>query len=150
MFAYTRTQTILTLSILFALLTLLLPTPATAGAAVSERFVVDTNRARINNDRSPYRVRDHLAKVAQDWAGWMARHREVRHNPNLESQVGNWCALGENVGRGSTENGIQRAFMNSYYHRENILSPSFRQVGIGTRRGSDGQLYVVEVFRRPC
>jgi uncharacterized protein YkwD len=149
-FAYTRTQTILTLSILYALLTLLLPSPATAGAATSERFVADTNRARANYDRHAYRVRDHLTKVAQSWAVWMARHREVRHNPNLESQVDNWCALGENVGSGGTENGIQRAFMNSYYHRENILSTTFRQVGIGTRRGSDGQLYVTEVFRRPC
>jgi uncharacterized protein YkwD len=149
-FAYTCTQTILTLSILFALITLLLPSPATASVAVSEEFVADTNRARVNHDRRPYRVSDHLTRVAQDWAEWMARHREVRHNPYLESQVNNWCSLGENVGRGGTENRIQRAFMDSYYHRENILSRSFRQVGIGTRRGSDGRLYVAEVFRRPC
>ena len=150
MLAYTRVQTILTLAILFALLTLLLPAPAGASAASTEAFVVDTNRARVNHDRRPYAVRDHLTKVAQDWAEWMARHREVRHNPYLESQVNNWCSLGENVGRGGTENGIQRAFMDSYYHRENILSRSFRQVGIGTYRGSDGRLYVAEVFRRPC
>lgn len=150
MFAYTRTHTFLTLSMLIALLAVLLPSPAQAGAAASEEFVADTNRARVNHDRHPYRVRGHLSDVAQNWAEWMARHREVRHNPYLESQVNNWCALGENVGRGGTENGIQRAFMDSYYHRENILSRSFRQVGIGTRRGSDGQLYVAEVFRRPC
>lgn len=140
---------VLTLFVLLALLTLLVPTPASAGLVTRQRFVEDTNKARINHDRRAYRVRDHLTEVAQNWAEWMARHRTVRHNPYLETQVRNWSAIGENVGRGDTENQIHRAFMDSYYHRANILSRTFRHMGIGTARGSDGRLYVDEIFRRP-
>jgi hypothetical protein len=39
--------------------------------------------------------------------------------------------------------------MASARHRANILSRSFTQIGIGTARGSDGRLYVDEVFRQP-
>jgi len=113
------------------------------------RFGSDTNRARVNHDRREYGVRDHLTEVAQRWAEWMAEHRELRHNPYLESQVHNWSALGENIGVGPGEDSIQGAFMDSAPHRDNILSRTFRQVGIGTARGSDGKLYVDEVFRRP-
>jgi uncharacterized protein YkwD len=147
-FVHHRAQ-VLTLFVFLALLTLLAPTPASAGVVSRQKFVDDTNRARVNHDRRAYRVRDHLTEVAQNWADWMARHRTVRHNPYLESQVGGWTAIGENVGRGGTENQIHRAFMDSYYHRANILSRTFRQVGVGTARGSDGRLYVDEVFRRP-
>src|SRR5205807_5031919 len=44
---------------------------------------------------------------------------------------------------------IQQAFMNSAAHRDNILSTSYTQIGVGTARGSDGQLYVDELFRQP-
>jgi hypothetical protein len=50
---------------------------------------------------------------------------------------------------GGTVSQIQRAFMASSSHRANILSSSYLQVGIGTARGSDGRLYVDELFRRP-
>ena len=116
-----------------------------AGAA----FVSDTNHARTYHDRRDYSVRDSLQDVAQRWANWMAAHHSLQHNPNLGSEVHNWRSLGENVGKGPGESAIQRAFMNSAPHRSNILSRDFRQVGIGTARGSDGYLYVDEVFRRP-
>lgn len=126
-----------------------LPQPAHAGTSSRTAFVSDTNHARINHDRRRYRQRDHLTHVAQRWAEWMAAHHTLRHNPYLTSQVGNWRALGENVGRGGGEDGIQRAFMRSTDHRDNILSREFTQVGIGTARDSDGNLYVDEIFRRP-
>jgi uncharacterized protein YkwD len=122
-----------------------------AGARSSARaaFISDTNHARDNHARRDYRVRDSLMDVAQRWANWMAAHHTLRHNPYLSSQVRNWQSLGENVGMGGSESAIQRAFMNSYSHRDNILSRQFRQVGIGTARSSDGRLYVDEVFREP-
>jgi uncharacterized protein YkwD len=94
-------------------------------------------------------VSSHLSDIAQNWAEWMARHHRLQHNPNLETQVHNWQDLGENVGCGGSEPPIHRAFMNDRYHRDNILSPDYTQVGIGTARDSEGRLYVDEVFRRP-
>jgi uncharacterized protein YkwD len=79
----------------------------------------------------------------------MASHQSMRHNPYLTSQVQDWQSVGENVGRGPSESNIQRAFMGDTYHRDNILSRDFTQVGIGTARDSHGRLYVDEVFRRP-
>ena len=122
---------------------------ALAGAESRHRFVNDTNEARLNHDRSPYAVSSDLTEIAEDWAHWMARHHELRHNPNIESQVHHWRALGENVGSGDAEPPIHRAFMGDSYHRDNILSRTFTQVGIGTARDDSGRLYVDEVFRQP-
>ena len=140
---------ILSAAVFVAVLTVLLPTPASAGIHTSRAFVSDTNHARVNHDRRAYQVTAHLNDVAQRWAEWMAAHRTLRHNPYLTSEVGHWRSLGENVGAGAGESSIQRAFMNSTEHRSNILSTSFTRVGIGTARGADGQLYVDEVFKRP-
>jgi uncharacterized protein YkwD len=123
--------------------------PAVAGARAEAAFVNDTNAARQRNDRREYEVRDHLTEVAQRWAEWMAEHHTLRHNPYLQSQVNDWSELGENIGSGPGEDAIQRAFMNSTSHRDNILSRAYRHVGIGTARASDGTMYVDEVFRRP-
>jgi uncharacterized protein YkwD len=122
---------------------------ADAGTSSRDAFFSDTNHTRVHHDRRAYRHRDHLAAVAQRWANWMAAHHTLRHNPYLGSQAGNWQALGENVGRGYGEPGIERAFLRSTSHRDNILSRIYTQVGIGTARGTDGKLYVDEVFRRP-
>ena len=132
-----------------SLLTVIPEEQAVAGPHADAAFVHDTNSARDHHDRRNYDVRHHLNEVAQRWAEWMADHHTLRHNPYLQSQVHHWSALGENVGCGPGEDAIQRAFMGSAPHRDNILSRSFRQVGIGSARGSDGKLYVDEIFRRP-
>ena len=121
-----------------------LPSPAATadGPRARSAFVDDTNSARTRHDRRDYDVRQHLDEVAQRWAEWMAAHRTMRHNPYLGTQVRNWSEIGENVGVGPGESAIQSAFMNSAPHRDNILSPSFRQIGVGAARGSDGKLYV--------
>lgn len=120
-----------------------------AGTRSRQAFVTDTNHARVNHDRRVYQVSSDLTHIAQQWAQWMARHHRLEHNPNLETQVHNWQELGENIGCGQSERPIHRAFMHDQYHRDNILSPDYTQVGIGTARDSSGRLYVDEVFRRP-
>src|SRR4051794_5022870 len=119
------------------------------GAQTEHAFVDDTNHARVNHDRRVYEVSSDLTDVAQRWARWMARHHTLEHNPSLESDVHHWQALGENVGSGGAEPRIHRAFMADRYHRDNILSTDYTQVGIGTARDEGGRLYVDEVFRRP-
>jgi uncharacterized protein YkwD len=120
-----------------------------AGMQSRQAFVTDTNHARMHHERRVYQVSSDLTDVAQHWARWMARHHSMQHNPNLETEVHHWQDLGENVGCGGSEPPIHRAFMSDPYHRDNILSPDYTQVGIGTARDTDGRLYVDEVFRRP-
>jgi uncharacterized protein YkwD len=124
--------------------------PLAAYAGSGGRLVHRTNLARENHDLRSYRDRLMLTDMAQRWAGWMADHRSVMHNPDLEQQAGNWCWLGENVGTGGSARMVQREFMHSVDHRANILSTRYTQVGIGAAWGSGGHLYVDEVFRRPC
>lgn len=123
--------------------------PASAEYRSQRAFVDDTNSARADRSIRVYAVAHDLTVIAQRWANWMASHQSMRHNPYLTSQVQNWQSVGENVGRGPSEPNIEHAFMGDTYHRDNILSRDFTQVGIGTARDSHGRLYVDEVFRHP-
>ncbi|HEX8004751.1 MAG TPA: CAP domain-containing protein [Mycobacteriales bacterium] len=139
----------------FVLLALLLPltfvsaTPAQASATESE-FVSRANSARTSRGLRAYPVRSDLVSVARRQAARMAAARRIYHNPNLTSEVSNWRNVGENVGRGGSVSAIHSAFMGSSGHRANILSTTFVEIGVGTARGSDGLIYVSEVFRRPA
>jgi hypothetical protein len=139
---------VLVLLVLLLPLTLVSATPASASATESE-FVSRTNSERSSRGIRGYVVRSDLTAVARRQAARMASARRIYHNPNLTSEVGNWRAVGENVGMGGSVSRIHAAFMGSSGHRANILSTSFTEVGIGTARGGDGQIYVSEVFRRP-
>jgi hypothetical protein len=133
------------------LLTVVLAVSAgpSASASPDSEFVSRTNGARSSYGVGAYAVRSELAAVARRQAGRMAAAHTIYHNGNLGNEVSNWRSIGENVGMGGSVSAIHNAFMNSSEHRSNILSTSFTEVGIGTARGSDGQLYVSEVFRRP-
>ena len=122
---------------------------AVADSSADAQFVSDTNAARADNGLRAYAVSSDLTSVASRWAARMAADRTLEHNPSMGSQVCCWTVLGENVGVGGSAAQIQRAFMASAEHRANILSGSFTEIGVGTARGSDGQLYVDELFRRP-
>ena len=144
-----RPATRLTLTVLSVACMGLLPVVALADSGSDSRLVSATNSARSAHGLSGYVVSADLTGVARRWAAHMAAHRQLAHNPSFASQVCCWTHLGENVGAGGTVSAIHRAFMASAEHRANILSRAYTQVGIGTARGSDGKLYVDELFRRP-
>jgi hypothetical protein len=135
---------------LLALVLSFVAVPAGSALASSETdFVSRTNSARGGNGLPRYPVRGDLTTVARRQAARMAASRQLYHNPNLGSDVAGWQALGENVGRGGSVSSIQSAFMASAAHRDNILSSVFTEFGVGTAMGSDGLIYVSEVFRKP-
>jgi len=123
------------------------PPMASADSGANAQFVSDTNSARSQHGLRSYSVASDLTSVANRWAAHMAANRTLEHNPNSTSQVCCWQAMGENVGVGGSVSQIQQAFMNSSPHRANILSTSYAEIGVGTAWGSDGRLYVDEVFR---
>lgn len=130
-------------------LTLTAPTPAQADAGSDAQFVADTNAARSANGLAGYAVAADLASLAARRAAEMAANHAIYHDSTLGSDVCCWVDLGENVGRGPSVSAVQQAFMDSPEHRANILSGQYTQIGVGTARGSDGALYVDELFRRP-
>lgn len=123
--------------------------PAAAAGTDAGRLATATNHARADHRLRHYAVKRDLNAVAHRWAARMAAHHTLAHNPNLRRDVHGWQQVGENVGVGPTAARIESAFMHSSPHRANILSRSFLQVGVGTARDSQGQLYVDVVFRRP-
>src|SRR6059058_2184767 len=134
---------------LVSIAVLILPFAALADSGSESQFVADTNSARSSHGLRHYAVSGDLNSVARRWAAHMAARHQLAHNPSFTSEVCCWTHIGENVGVGPSVSAIQRAFMASSPHRANILSSSCTQVGIGTARGSDGRLYVDELFRRP-
>jgi hypothetical protein len=106
-----------------------------------------TNGARSDHGIRRLSSVSDLASIAESHSRNMAARRRIYHNDSLPSQVdGNWRKLGENVGRGSSVQQVHNAFMGSSTHRVHILDASYTQVGVGVARGSDGYVYVTEVF----
>lgn len=89
-----------------------------------------------------------LASIARSWSAHMAETGVLAHNPNLASQVSNWQRITENVGFGSSPEGLHAAFMGSSDHRANILDPRVTQVGVGVAMSGD-TMWVTQVFRLP-
>ena len=158
------------------------PTASAAGACssanasvktASKRALVRATLCELNVQRAhrglrPLRLNRHLSAAARAHSAAMARRHFFSHNSlNGASFVDrirrtgylrrarSW-SVGENIaygsGRLSTPRSIGRAWMNSSGHRANILSQSFRAIGIGiaagTPNGGGGATYTTDFGRR--
>ena len=110
-------------------------------------FTQKMNGARSNNGASKMYLDKQLSKVARTHARVMANDNSLFHQSTgkLTSRVTRWRTLGENVGMGGTVSQLHRAFMASPGHRANILSGSFKHVGVGTVE-KNNTLFVTVVF----
>jgi uncharacterized protein YkwD len=101
-----------------------------------------------------------LQAIAQRHAWGMAKHRVLRHNRGLAKDVSRsgicWRLVGENIGWSSgpfpgriKATTLHGGYMRSPVHRENILEPRFRLVGVGVVRRR-GTIWNVEDFAEPC
>lgn len=131
------------------LTTLVLLAPAQASGEASQ-FLGKLNGERTSRGLRAYAVRSDLNTVAARQASRMARAQRLYHNPDLGGEVSNWRALAENIGRGGSVSVVHEALMASGGHRAHILSSTYTEVGAGTAWGSDGKLYVAQVFRLPA
>ncbi len=134
---------------LVAVAAMLTGTPAAGAAepptAHTLRLVAQARRdARL----TPYATAADLAGIAARHAARLAQEKRLYHNPNFDRDVGPRRRGGENVDAGTDPDDVHRDVMASPPHRANVLDPGFTEVGIGTARGADGLLYVVEVFRQ--
>jgi uncharacterized protein YkwD len=158
------------------------PTASAAGACsaanasiktASKRALVRATLCELNAERKrrglrPLRLNRRLSAASRAHSAAMARRHFFSHtSPNGASFVDrirrtgylrgarSW-SVGENIAYGSgslsTPRAIGRAWMNSPGHRANILSPSFRSVGIGiaagTPDGGEGATYTTDFGRR--
>jgi uncharacterized protein YkwD len=127
--------------------------PAAAGPAGDYRRSAfkATNEQRDNHDRVSLGGHDCLQKHARRQARRMARAERIWHQ-NLERVLRD-CRMnfvGENVAAGypTGRSVVVDGWMRSEGHRENILEPAFRRMGLAARRGDDGRWYAAQVFGR--
>jgi uncharacterized protein YkwD len=77
----------------------------------------------------------------------MATKGYLFHTADLNSKLKglDWSIGGENVGVGSTLDGLESAFMRSTSHRRNILRTGFDHAAVGVIR-SNGSFWVTVIF----
>jgi uncharacterized protein YkwD len=124
--------------------------PAAADDAADEvRLFQLTNDSRAANGCAPLAYDTAASSVARSWAAELARSGNLRHNPNLVSQVSTyvtnqWSAIGENVGYAGSVDQVHAAYMASSPHRANILG-NYNRVGVGSVR-SGNYVWTTVVF----
>ena len=137
-------------AVLAAGLTLSAGSPAWATADPSRWAMKrETNESRIDNGVRRVDLRARMSDLAQRHSRKMARRGDLFHTRNPAGYYldgVSWSTWGENVGyTGGTVSQLQRLFMQSPDHRQNVLNGRFRHVAIGTVR-RDGVLWVTVFF----
>lgn len=68
----------------------------------------------------------------------------------MESFGIRFSAAGENIAMGQqSPSEVMNAWMNSPGHRNNIMSPSFTQIGVGLAKDKNGRMYWTQMFIKP-
>lgn len=104
-------------------------------AAVRAALVCLINRYRTERGLPPLSVSPLLNRAAQGWTDTMVSKDEFGSG-DLGARVRaagvNYSTAGENIATGlRTPRQVFRAWLASTYHCQNILSPTYRQVGTG-------------------
>ncbi len=125
------------------------PAPQHADAATRRRgtMLELTNQDRSQHDRSTLALNDKLSRYAKRHSRQMAEEGYLFHTPDLAAKLKglDWSIGGENVGVGTTLDGLEAAFMGSTPHRRNILRTTYDHAAIGIVR-SDGKFWVTVIF----
>jgi uncharacterized protein YkwD len=106
-----------------------------------------TNDDRAQHDRAALRLNVVLSRYASHHSRQMATKGFLFHTADLNSKLKglDWSIGGENVGVGSTLDGLEGAFMRSTPHRRNILRTGFDHAAVGVIR-SNGSFWVTVIF----
>jgi uncharacterized protein YkwD len=106
-----------------------------------------TNDDRAQHDKAVLRMNAVLSRYATHHSRQMATRGYLFHTADLSTKLKglDWSIGGENVGVGSTLDGIEGAFMGSTPHRRNILRTGFDHAAVGVIR-SNGSFWVTVIF----
>jgi uncharacterized protein YkwD len=114
------------------------------------------NQDRAANGLAPLTLDPVLCSIARAKSQDMKDNRYFAHNSPtwgsasqmLKTFGYSFSAVGENIAHHATVEKSQAAFMSSPGHRRNILSSSWRKVGIGVVTDAQGFVYVTQLFVR--
>ena len=135
------------------------PVPADLGA-LARRAVDLANQERVKAGLNPLRWNDQLAASANVYAREMATKTFFSHTgqdgstPTERARRAQYPAygwgglyVGENLARGyNSAESVHQAWMASEGHRQNLLLPKYREIGIGLAVAADGTLYWAQEF----
>ncbi len=117
---------------------------AVALSSVEARIFTLVNQARAARGIAPVRAAAGATDVARRWSAAQAQLAGISHNPRLVADLaaagsGSWTWLAENVGVAPVGQADElfAAYMNSPHHRDNILAPEARFLGVGTVSATD-------------
>jgi uncharacterized protein YkwD len=106
-----------------------------------------TNELRRDQGVNALGGMDQLTARARTLAGGLAARRTLAHSDLHQLGVA-WTAAAENVGRSSSIEDVYARLADSPSHRANMVNPAYTRTGVGTARGKDGSVYVVQLFWR--
>mmetsp|Transcript_132084 Transcript_132084/g.196772 ORF Transcript_132084/g.196772 Transcript_132084/m.196772 type:complete len:260 (+) Transcript_132084:33-812(+) len=109
-----------------------------------------SNHIMINNERTkrtrvPLKRNPGLDEIAREHAREMATQRRLTH-PDLEILPSTTARFGVNIGRGPNVSDVHKAMMASEPDKNNIIDRRFVSMGVGTAKGSDGAIYLCQLF----
>lgn len=127
------------------LIVTVLAAPASALGRSERRALRAVNDIRVGHGLDPLRATQRMSRYAERHARRMARAGQIFHSDLSFPKPPDWRCAGENVGMGGTIRSVQRRFMRSKSHRDNILSGCFERIGLGIVRAR-GAVWEVQVF----
>ncbi|MFZ0041436.1 MAG: CAP domain-containing protein [Solirubrobacteraceae bacterium] len=112
------------------------PIGAVSRPALQKAVVCLINGQRRSHGLPGLKANRRLDRSAQGWTNDMVSHRNFSHGADFSARISavgfNWSNVGENIATGyRTPTSVVRAWMASTGHCQNILSPTFREVGTG-------------------
>lgn len=109
------------------------------------------NNERVRRDLDPLTRESELDAVARWHAEAMANVDTLHHSDPCQlkmKMMGMPCkVIGENVAKGIAIRSIHNNMLENPCDMENILDPRYTRFGMATARGSDGNLYLCQIFR---
>ncbi|MBM9469138.1 CAP domain-containing protein [Nakamurella leprariae] len=123
-----------------------------------QEMILLVNRARLEAGLTPLVEAEGLTRLALTWTTVLASggtDDRLEHNPDVpvwlpQFGAGSGSAWGENVGQWTTGTGTPEmlfaSYMDSPSHRENILRPEYRFIGMASGPGRAGSDFNTMVF----
>jgi uncharacterized protein YkwD len=137
------------------------PRPAPVPADIAARTVEATNEARRDHGLAALEVNQVLADVARAHSQDMIRRHYFDHaapdgvvpEDRIRRAGLEFSRVGENLHKNAGfENAVStavRSWLQSEGHRELLLAPAFREIGVGVAVDEEGTIYFTQLFLTP-
>lgn len=133
------------------------PAPREDPVELAREVVALVNAERAKEGAPALQVDESLMRAAQSYSAVLGQGDCFEHTcppvPELQSRLaiagyGSFSRIGENIAAGhQTSADVVQGWMGSPGHRQNILNPAYREIGVGVTRGQgEYGVYWVQIF----